>query len=229
MLDYLLLFIDFVLHIDVHLDLLIQQYGLWTYIILFTIIFFETAFVITPFLPGDSLLFAAGAFAARGSLSITVILVSLALASIFGDTVNYHIGKNLGPKVFRKEKHVLFNREYLTRTEKFYEKHGPRTIVLARFIPIIRTFAPFVAGIGKMPYPKFLFYNIAGGIVWVLLFGLGGYFFGTIPFVEENFSLVVLAIIILSLVPAVKEGIQHWRYREHEPAETGKKFYRKTE
>jgi membrane-associated protein len=200
--------IEIVLHLDKHLDLIIRNYGMWTYAIFFFIIFLETGFVVTPFLPGDSLLFAIGSFAALGSLDVQLSIVSLSIAAIAGDTVNYWIGNFAGPKVFSKEKSRLLNKEYLLRTHRFYEKYGGKTIVLARFIPIIRTFAPFVAGIGSMMYSRFIVYNITGGIAWVLIFVLGGYFFGNIPFVKKNFSLVIFAIIIISVLPAIIEFLR---------------------
>lgn len=201
----ILAFINIILHIDEYLLILIQNYGFLTYAIIFIIIFIETGLVITPFLPGDSLLFAAGALASLGNLKVLLIIFILSLAAILGDTVNYYIGKYLGPKVFRYENSKWLNKKYLLRTQEFYDKHGKKTIILARFIPVIRTFAPFVAGIGKMKYSEFIKYNIIGGIVWVLLFTLGGYFFGNIPFVQENFSLVILAIIFISFLPLVSE------------------------
>jgi len=200
--------IEILLHLDKHLDLIIRNYGMWTYAIFFFIIFLETGFVVTPFLPGDSLLFAIGSFAALGSLDVQLSIVSLSIAAIAGDTVNYWIGNFAGPKVFSKEKSRLLNKEYLLRTHRFYEKYGGKTIVLARFIPIIRTFAPFVAGIGSMMYSRFIVYNITGGIAWVLIFVLGGYFFGNIPFVKKNFSLVIFAIIIISVLPAIIEFLR---------------------
>ncbi|MCJ7546435.1 MAG: DedA family protein [Deltaproteobacteria bacterium] len=201
-------FIEILLHLDKHLDLIIRNYGMWTYAIFFFIIFLETGFVVTPFLPGDSLLFAIGSFAALGSLDVRLLIVSLSIAAIAGDTVNYWIGNFTGPKVFSKEKSRFLNKEYLLRTHRFYEKYGGKTIVLARFIPIIRTFAPFVAGIGSMMYSRFIVYNITGGIAWVLIFVLGGYFFGNIPFVKKNFSLVIFAIIIISVLPAIIEFLR---------------------
>jgi membrane-associated protein len=201
--------IDFVLHIDAHLSALIQACGLWTYGILFFVIFFETGLVVTPFLPGDSLLFAAGTFAAAGALNIVGLFFVLAAAAVLGDTVNYWIGRIVGPKVFYKEKVRFFKKEYLERTHTFYEKYGAETIIIARFVPIIRTFAPFVAGIGRMTYGKFISYNVIGGVGWVALFTFGGYFFGNIPFVKKNFSLVIIAIILISLVPAVVEFRKH--------------------
>jgi len=201
--------VDFVLHLDSHLSGLIQNYGVWTYGILFIVIFCETGLVITPFLPGDSLIFAAGTFAARGDLKVGPLFVLLAAAAVIGDTVNYWIGKIIGPKVFHREKTRFFKKEYLDRTHDFYEKYGPETIIIARFVPIIRTFAPFVAGIGRMSYGKFLSYNVIGGLGWVAIFTFGGYFFGNIPFVKKNFSLVIIAIILISLVPAVVEFLKH--------------------
>ncbi len=200
--------IEIVLHLDKHLDLIIRNYGMWTYAIFFFIIFLETGFVVTPFLPGDSLLFAIGSFAALGSLDARLAIVSLCIAAIAGDTVNYWIGNFTGPKVFSKKKSRLLNKEYLHRAHLFYEKYGGKTIVLARFIPIIRTFAPFVAGIGAMTYSRFIVYNITGGVAWVVIFVLGGFFFGNIPFVKKNFSLVIFAIILISVMPGVIEYVR---------------------
>jgi membrane-associated protein len=207
--DLLLWLVDFILHIDVHLEELIAQYQAWTYGILFLIIFMETGFVVTPFLPGDSLIFAAGTLAARdGSpLHIIWLFLLLTLAAILGDTVNYWIGHKIGPKAFSGNIRFL-KKEYLDRTHAFFEKHGGKTIILARFIPIIRTFAPFVAGVGEMSYGHFITYNVVGGITWVSLFLFGGYFFGNIPFVEKNFSIVVIAIILISAVPMLFEFIK---------------------
>jgi membrane-associated protein len=201
--------IDFILHLDTHLGALIQQYGSWTYAILFVIIFCETGLVVTPFLPGDSLLFAIGTFAARGDLNIVTVLVLLSLAAIAGDTVNYWIGSYIGPKAFHYENSRFFKKEHLIRTHEFYEKHGGKTIIFARFMPIIRTFAPFVAGIGKMTYGKFLSYNVIGGILWIALLLLCGYFFGNIPVVKKNFTLVIFAIIFVSVLPGIIEYLRH--------------------
>ncbi|MEN6464070.1 MAG: DedA family protein [Syntrophaceae bacterium] len=201
--DLLLTFIDILLHLDVYLDTLIRNYGVWTYAILIIVIFCETGLVVTPFLPGDSLLFAVGTFAALGSLQIEIVTPALALAAIAGDSSNYWIGYFTGPKVFQREKSRLFNREYLDRTHRFYEKHGRKTIIFARFLPIIRTFAPFVAGIGRMHYFRFVTYSIAGNIAWMCTFIFGGYFFGNIPIVKENFTLVIMAIIIISVMPGL--------------------------
>jgi len=203
--------IDFILHIDSHLGEIIAQYGTWTYFILFAIIFMETGLVVTPFLPGDSLLFAAGALAATGALDVRILFVLLAVAAIVGDSVNYWVGQRFGPRVFEEDMR-FFRREYLVRTQKFYEKHGGKTIFLARFIPIIRTFAPFVAGVGTMRYRKFIVYNVVGALVWTSVFIFAGYFFGNIPIVRDNFGLVVIAIILISVLPVGFEVIQH-RFR----------------
>lgn len=200
--------IDFILHIDTHLDVLISGYGIWVYLILFLIVFCETGLVVTPFLPGDSLLFAIGAFAARGSIDLATSFILLAVAAILGDTVNYWVGQIIGPKVFHSQSSRLLNRKHLLRTHEFYEHHGGKTIIIARFIPIIRTFAPFVAGIGRMSYLHFVSYNVIGGIVWVAIFTLGGYFFGNIPIVRRNFTLVIGVIILLSVMPAVIEYLR---------------------
>jgi membrane-associated protein len=197
--------IEIVLHLDVHLDLVIRNYGIWTYGILFLIIFLETGLVVTPFLPGDSLLFAGGTFAALGSLDVWWLVIFLSIAAIIGDTVNYWIGYTLGPRVFSR----FLNKNHLNRTHQFYEKYGGKTIIIARFIPIIRTFAPFVAGIGSMTYGRFIIYNIFGGISWVLIFVLGGYFFGNIPFIRQNFSFVIIAIILISILPGIIEFLRH--------------------
>jgi len=196
--------IDFVLHMDVYLNDIITDYGVWTYGILFFVIFLETGFVVTPFLPGDSLLFAAGTFAALGALNPVYLFLLLVVAAIIGDTINYSIGAYIGPKAFSGEFKFL-KKEHLDKTQVFYEKHGGKTIILARFIPIIRTFAPFVAGIGTMKYSKFVLYNVVGGISWVAIFISLGYFFGNIPFVQKNFELVIFAIIFISFIPPVLE------------------------
>jgi membrane-associated protein len=200
--------IDLVLHLDRHLGEIIAQYGAWTYFILFAIIFMETGLVVMPFLPGDSLLFAAGAFAATGALDVGVLFVLLAAAAIIGDSVNYWFGHRVGPGAFEKDARFL-RRDYLLRTQKFYDKHGGKTIFLARFIPIIRTFAPFVAGVGTMRYSRFIVYNVVGAVVWTAVFIFAGYFFGNIPFVRENFGLVVIAIILISVLPVGFEVLQH--------------------
>lgn len=214
--------VDLVLHLDRYLNMIIGWAGLWTYAVLFVVIFIETGLVVTPFLPGDSLLFAAGAIAATVShiLDVKILFVLMAVAAVLGDTVNYWIGHYLGPKVFTMDS-KLFKREHLERTQAFYEKHGGKTIFLARFVPIIRTFAPFVAGVGKMRYGYFISYNVFGGIVWTAVFIFAGYFFGNVQFVKENFSFVVMAIILISLVPAVWEYYRHRKAPAAGRAETG--------
>jgi membrane-associated protein len=204
--------VDFFLHLDQHLSQAISQYGSWTHFLLFLIVFCETGLVITPFLPGDSLLFAAGTFAALGALDVGLVVVLLIIAAILGDSVNYWIGSYIGPRAFRGDTRFL-RKEYLDRTHAFYEKHGGKTIILARFVPIIRTFAPFVAGVGGMSYPKFITYNVVGAVLWVGLFVLGGYFFGNIRTVRENFTLVILAIIAISVLPVLVEAIRARRSR----------------
>ncbi|MGQ0722892.1 MAG: DedA family protein [Candidatus Eiseniibacteriota bacterium] len=208
---------DFFLHLDKHLLEIVETYGTLSYAILFAVVFLETGFVITPFLPGDSLLFAAGALAAAGALQIEWVLVLLCIAAVLGDTVNYWIGRAVGPRVFTG-RNRFFKREHLMRTQRFYERHGGKTIVLARFLPIIRTFAPFVAGVARMNYARFWMYNAVGGLVWVLGFGLLGYFFGNIPFVKDNFSVVILAIVFLSVLPI---AIEVWKARAGQPAREG--------
>jgi membrane-associated protein len=204
--EYIELFIDIFLHIDEHLNVIIQNYGIWTYALLFFIIFMETGFVVTPFLPGDSLLFAAGTFAspALGSLNIVLLFILLFVAAVIGDTLNYWIGNRVGTSVFEKNYRFL-KKEHLERTQAFYDKHGGKTIVLARFVPIVRTFAPFVAGVGTMAYGRFIFYNIFGAFLWTGIFLSLGYFFGSIPVVKENFELVIPAIILISVLPMVFE------------------------
>lgn len=211
--DILQFGIDFILHLDTSLDTIIQQYGVFTHIIVFLVIFFETGLVVLPFLPGDSLLFAAGAFAARGSLEISILLPLLFAAAVIGDAVNYWVGSFVGTRVFQKDTRFI-KREYLERTQAFYERHGKKTIVLARFVPIVRTVAPFVAGVGKMPYRIFAFYNVIGGLAWVFLFVLAGYYFGNIPAVEHNFTLVIFAIIGMSIIPPLFEMIRHRRQKD---------------
>ncbi|WP_026463314.1 DedA family protein [Adhaeribacter aquaticus] len=211
-------FIDFFLHLDVHLSQIIIDYGVWAYLILFLIIFVETGFVVMPFLPGDSLLFAAGAFAAPqlteagqtipGPFNLFYLISLLFIAAFLGDTLNYYIGDYVGPKVFRRDYRFL-KKEHLLKTQNFYQKHGAKTIIFARFIPIIRTFAPFIAGVGTMKYGKFIAYNIIGGFLWVVLFVGAGYFFGNIPAVKKNFTLAIFAIILISLLPPVIEFLKH--------------------
>lgn len=202
--------IEIILHVDKYLAIVIQHFGAGAYLVLFLIIFAETGLVVTPFLPGDSLLFAAGAFAALGSFKVLWLFTALAAASIIGDSVNYAVGKTLGEKAFGKEGSRVFKKEYLERTHRFFEKYGGKTIIIARFVPIVRTFAPFVAGVGKMTYGRFLLYNVTGGILWVGLFVGGGFYFGNAPVIKENFSLAILAIVFLSILPGI---IEIWRHR----------------
>jgi membrane-associated protein len=210
--DFVRSVMDLFLHLDEHLNRIVTDYGVWTHLILFAIVFAETGLVVTPFLPGDSLLFAAGALAALGSLDLWLLVVLLVGAAILGDTVNYWVGAWIGPKAFSG--HVkLLRKDYLDRTHAFYERHGGKTIILARFVPIIRTFAPFVAGVGAMSYPKFITYNIVGAVLWVGLFVPLGYYFGNMPVVKDNFSLVILAIIALSVLPIAVEAIKARRSR----------------
>ncbi len=208
-------FIDILLHTDQYLNQMAGDLGPWLYLLLFGIVFCETGLVITPFLPGDSLLFAVGALAATdgSNLSVVLLMIVLSAAAIIGDAVNYSIGKYLGPRVFRSDTARLLNKEHLLRAQRFYEQYGGKAIVLARFAPILRTFAPFVAGIGSMRYSAFLAYNVVGGIVWVVLFVSAGYAFGTTPFVKRNFQLVILAIIVISLLPVAYEMISARRER----------------
>jgi membrane-associated protein len=202
-------FVDFFLHLDQHLAEVIQRYGASTYALLFLIVFLETGLVVTPLLPGDSLLFAAGSFAGLGILRFWPLFFLLCAAAILGDTVNYAIGARLGPRVFHYPKSRFFNPEHLKKTHAFYEKYGGKTIIIARFVPIVRTFAPFVAGIGAMSYVRFLGYNVIGGVLWVSVCLFSGYFFGNLPLVKQNFSLVVIAIVFISLLPAVIEYLRH--------------------
>jgi membrane-associated protein len=204
--------LDYFLNLDTHLAEFVQLYGAWIYALLFLIIFAETGFIVTPFLPGDSLLFAAGTFAALGSLDLWLLIVTLIVAAILGDTVNYWVGAWIGPRAFSGNVRFL-RKDYLDRTHAFYEKHGGKTIILARFVPIIRTFAPFVAGVGAMSYPKFITYNVVGAVLWVGLFVPAGYYFGNIPTVRENFTLVILAIIALSVLPIAVEAVRARRSR----------------
>ena len=208
--EFLTGLVDFIIHIDDHLQEIIRNYGGLTYLILFLIIFAETGLVVTPILPGDSLLFAAGTFAALGSLDPFLLTILLIVAAVVGDGVNYWIGHWVGPKAFSGKVRWL-RQDYLKRTEAFYEKHGGKTIILARFVPIVRTFAPFVAGVGRMNYGRFLAYNVVGAIIWVVVCVSAGYFFGNLPFVRENFSLVVLGIIGVSLIPLIVEWVRHRR------------------
>lgn len=210
--DIIKFIIDFILHIDVHLAELVAQYGMWVYAILFLILFCETGLVVTPFLPGDSLLFVAGALAAlpTNDLNVHTMVALMVAAAILGDAVNYTIGRLFGEKLFSNPNSKIFRRSYLDKTHQFYEKHGGKTIILARFVPIVRTFAPFVAGMGHMSYRHFAAYNVIGALVWVLLFTYAGYLFGDLPVVQENLKLLIVGIIIVSILPGV---IEIWRHK----------------
>jgi membrane-associated protein len=212
MIDLIKKLFDFILHIDAHLAQIISDYGVWTYAVLFAIIFAETGLVVTPFLPGDSLLFAAGTFCAKPETGLNVHLMAalLFVAAVIGDTLNYWIGAKLGPKVFSRNDSFFLRKKHLERAHAFFEKYGGRAIILARFVPIVRTFVPFVAGIGQMTYSRFIAYNIVGGFIWIYFFLYAGFFFGTLPYVQENFKLVILAIIFLSVLPI---GIEFIRAR----------------
>jgi len=209
--EFLQSIVNFVFHIDKQLSAIIQNFGAWSYLLLFMVIFAETGLVVTPFLPGDSLLFAAGTFAAQGSFRVVWLFVLLALAALIGDSLNYAVGNFFGEKLFQNENSRLFKKEYLERTHKFYEKYGGKTIIIARFVPVIRTFAPFVAGLGKMSYLRFFLYNVTGGILWVGLFVFGGFYFGNAPLIKENFSLAIFAIIFLSILPG---AFEFWKHRK---------------
>jgi membrane-associated protein len=208
--------IDFIIHIDKHLVAIVDQYKLWSYAILFLIVFCETGLVVTPFLPGDSLLFAAGAVASKGAIDPNFLALILFIAAVVGDAVNYSVGRYIGPKVFEKKDSRIFKQEYLKRTQRFFDKYGSKTIVFARFVPIVRTFAPFLAGVGSMSYSKFGFYNVFGAALWVGTFVYAGFFFGSQPFVEKNFKVVILAIIVLSFLPAVIEVLKARREARRE-------------
>ncbi len=206
-------FVEIFLHIDKSLGVVIQNFGMWTYGILFGIVFAETGLVVTPFLPGDSLLFAAGAVAATGALNVSWVFIIFLGAAIIGNTVNYAVGRIIGERVFHNTNSRIFKKEYMDRTHRFYEKYGGKTLIITRFVPIVRTFAPFVAGVGKMSFLRFSVYNIAGALLWVSSFVFGGFYFGNVPVIKKNFSLTVIAIIVLSILPAV---IEFWKHRRHE-------------
>ncbi|MFC0906014.1 VTT domain-containing protein [Clostridium sp. MT-14] len=201
--NFMVNLIDIMLHLDKYLNIIIQNYGMLTYGIIFAVIFCETGLVVTPFLPGDSIIFATGALASENMLEIFTLFIVFFLAAVIGDTANYYIGKKIGSGILRRENMKFINKKHIHKAHRFYEKYGPMAIVLGRFIPIIRTFVPFVAGIGEMGYLKFITYNMLGGFLWVSLFLGGGYFFGSLPFIKHNFSYVIIAIIIISLIPAV--------------------------
>ncbi|MBL9219449.1 MAG: DedA family protein [Opitutaceae bacterium] len=213
MFDLLKKLADFIIHIDRHLAEIIASYGLWTYGVLFLIIFAETGLVVMPLLPGDSLLFAAGAFCAKPETGLNVHLMAglLLIAAILGDTVNYWIGRKVGPAVFKREDSIWLRKKHLDKAHAFFEKYGGRAVILARFVPIVRTFVPFIAGVGSMTYPRFMAYNVVGGFVWIYFFTYAGFLFGNQPFVQKNFKLVILAIIILSVLPIVIEFVREWR------------------
>src|SRR5512136_2028705 len=214
-------FVDFFLHLDRHLAEVIQSYGMFTYVILFLVVFCETGLVVTPFLPGDSLLFAAGSFAALGALDVRLLFLLLWAAAVLGDNVNYAIGHYLGPRVFHYERSRFFNPDHLRKTHRFYEKYGVKTIIIARFVPIVRTFSPFVAGVGAMRYPRFLAFDVVGGLLWVGICVFAGYFFGNLPLVRKNFSLVIVAIVLVSVMPAVVEYLRHRREARRAAADAG--------
>lgn len=213
MMDFIHFVIDFILHIDGHLAELVAEYGIWVYAILFLILFCETGLIVTPFLPGDSLLFVAGAIASlpTNDLNVHLMVVLMIIAAIIGDAVNYTIGRLFGEKLFSNPNSRIFRRSYLDKTHAFYERHGGKTIILARFVPIVRTFAPFVAGMGHMSYRRFALYNVTGALVWVLLFTYAGYWFGNLPVIQENLKLLIVGIIVLSILPGVIEVIRHKR------------------
>jgi membrane-associated protein len=209
--EYLLQFLDILLHLDKHLAVLVQQYGPWIYAILFFIIFAETGFVVTPFLPGDSLLFVAGALAALGGMDIALLISTLAAAAVLGNQVNYHIGRFIGPKVFHWENSRVFNKAALEKTHAFYEKHGGKTVVVSRFLPLFRTFAPFVAGVGAMGYARFTAFNVTGALLWVVSLCLAGFWFGNVPWIQKNLTVVIFGIIFVSFIPVVIGWWQHRR------------------
>jgi membrane-associated protein len=222
LIKFIIKLFDIAIHLDRYIGEIVNQFGLWTYLILFIVIFAETGLVVTPFFPGDSLLFAAGAVAAIGGLNVYGLFMTLSVAAVCGNVVNYWIGYKVGPEVFKKEDSRFFNKEYLDKTHRFYEKHGGKTIVIARFLPIIRTFAPFVAGIGRMTYWKFITYNVIGSVLWVAVFIFGGYFFGNLPVVKKNFFLVILAIILVSFLPATIGFIRNRRAKYKDEADKAK-------
>lgn len=212
--DLITAFLDLLLHLDQHLRELVQNYGMWVYAILFGIVFLETGLVVTPFLPGDSLLFVGGTLAAAGELNVHLLATLLSVAAIAGDSLNYAIGRYIGPRVFHFEDSRFFKKAHLEKTHAYFERHGGKTIVIARFVPIVRTYAPFVAGVGQMHYPRFLAFNVSGGLLWVFSLTYAGYFFGNLPFVKDNLTLIIIGIIVLSIMPAV---IEVWRQRRTLP------------
>lgn len=213
--EILLQFVDIVLHLDKHLAVLVQNYGTWIYAILFFIVFAETGFVVTPFLPGDSLLFVAGALAALGGMDLWLLIATLTAAAVSGNQVNYHIGRYIGPRVFHWENSRFFNKAALEKTHGFYEKHGGKTVVISRFLPLFRTFAPFVAGVGAMGYARFTAFNAIGAVLWVASLALAGYWFGNVPWIKQNLSIVIVGIIVISLLPVI---VGWWQHRRAERA-----------
>jgi membrane-associated protein len=220
MFDLLKKLVDFIIHIDRHLAEIIASYGLWTYGVLFLIIFAETGLVVMPLLPGDSLLFAAGAFCAKPETGLNVHLMAglLFVAAFLGDTLNYWVGRKIGPAVFKREDSIWLRKKHLDKAHAFFEKYGGRAVILARFVPIVRTFVPFIAGVGSMTYPRFMAYNVIGGFIWIYFFTYAGFLFGNQPFVQKNFKLVILAIIILSVLPIVVEFFREWQKSRKQPA-----------
>ncbi len=217
--DLLLNFVDLILHLDKHLDVMIRQYGPWVYGILFAIIFIETGLVVMPFLPGDSLLFIAGAFAATGALSLPMLIVLLIIAAVLGNTSNYWIGRKVGPRVFQWENSKFFNRNAFNKAHGFYEKHGAITIIATRFLPFLRTFSPFVAGVANMTHARFQLYNITGGVLWIVSLSVAGYLFGNIPIIKDNLTLIILALIIIPGLPALAVAVKEWRAAKKRAAE----------
>lgn len=209
--DLILQFVDLILHLDKHLDVMIRQYGPWVYGILFAIIFIETGLVVMPFLPGDSLLFIAGAFAATGALSLPALIVLLIIAAVLGNTSNYWIGRKVGPRVFQWENSKFFNRNAFNKAHGFYEKHGAITIIATRFLPFLRTFSPFVAGVAAMGHARFQFYNITGGVLWIVSLTVAGYLFGNIPIIRDNLTLIIIALIVIPGLPALFVAVKEWR------------------
>jgi membrane-associated protein len=209
--DLILQFVDLILHLDKHLDIMIRQYGPWIYGILFAIIFIETGLVVMPFLPGDSLLFIAGAFAATGALSLPALMVLLIVAAVLGNTSNYWIGRKVGPRVFQWENSKFFNRNAFNKAHSFYEKHGAITLIATRFLPFLRTFSPFVAGVAAMGHGRFQFYNITGGVLWIVSLTIAGYLFGNIPIIRDNLTLIIIALIVIPGLPALFVAVKEWR------------------
>ena len=220
--ELILYFVDLILHLDKHLDVMIRQYGPWVYGILFTIIFVETGLVVMPFLPGDSLLFIAGAFAATGALSLPALMVLLTIAAILGNTSNYWIGRKVGPRVFQWENSKFFNRNAFNKAHAFYEKHGAITIIATRFLPFLRTFSPFVAGVAEMTHGRFQLYNITGGVLWIVSLSVAGYLFGNIPIIRDNLTLIIIALVVIPGLPALFVAVKEWRAARRRAREAGK-------